>query len=333
MKAPPLAALIATLLVSVGALAQEHILTLLPDPEVVRVSPGGESAFRVAIENHSSHEADDVDVTFASPEGFSIEPSHATRARVRAFGKAALVFSVRVSSLAPGTYTVPLEATYTYCIGPKTSGDCYQIVEQLALPVSLEEGATSATSSRTGWGSPWAIVVPTLGLALLAGAVLLRRFAGLSFPLYGALVLVIAGALTYGTALRQPKQAQSIAAVLCTSCVGIEEARREAPTLSAVALAGLSGLNETIELLVFYAPWCQSCPYAEAMVKEMAAAAERVLYRFVNVDDERELARSYGVVTSARTVVPAIVRTDTGEVIFGAQDLEARLLRLLGVSA
>jgi hypothetical protein len=35
------------------------------------------------------------------------------------------------------------------------------------------------------------------------------------------------------------------------------------------------------------------------------------------------------VVRSARTVVPAIIRVDTGEVIFGSEELEERLVDLL----
>lgn len=331
MKAALLAGLVATVAVGLATVAQEHILTVRPDRETAQISPGGRTSVRVLIENNSPHEADDVDITFAPPEGLSIDPSHLVRAHVRPFGKAVLTFSLRATSaLPPGEKSLPFEVLYTYCIDTQKNADCYQILEDLALPVSVEEGPLATTRSGSGADSPWHVVIPVLCAVLLAGAVFARWRTGLSFPLYGMLLLLAAGALAYGVTLRQPRQAQGIAAILCTSCVGIEEARRAAPTLSATAVASLKDLNLKLELLVFYAPWCQSCPYAEAMVKEMAAVTDRLAYRFVNVENERELARSLGVITSGRTVVPAIVRVDTGEVLFGAQDLERRLLRLLG---
>jgi thiol-disulfide isomerase/thioredoxin len=86
-------------------------------------------------------------------------------------------------------------------------------------------------------------------------------------------------------------------------------------------------------LIVFYAPWCHSCPYAEAMVEAMAAETEHITYEFIDVDAERDLAASYGVIRSSRTIVPAVLRVDTGEIIFGVEDLEERLLNLLEVGS
>jgi len=68
------------------------------------------------------------------------------------------------------------------------------------------------------------------------------------------------------------------------------------------------------------------------MVEEMASVTDHLQYRLVDADQERDLARAHGVIASGRTVVPAIARVDDGEVIFGVQDLEARLLRLLGLA-
>ncbi len=327
------AAVVATVAVSLSALGQVHILSVRPDPATAAISPGGRTSVRILFENSSPYEADDVDITFSPPEGLSVDPTHAVRAHVKPFGRAVLTFSLRATSaLPPGEQSLPFEVLYTYCIDTQKNADCYQILEEFALSVSVEEGTLGTTQPGSGANLPWRIAIPVLGALVLAGAVLARRRMGLSFPLYGMLLLLAAGALAYSAVLRQPRQAQGIAAVLCTSCVGIEEARRVAPQLSATAVTSLGNLTSAIELLVFYAPWCQSCPYAEAMVKEMAAATDHLAYRFVNVEDERELARSFGVITSGRTIVPAIVRLDTREVLFGAQDLEARLLRLLGVA-
>ncbi len=144
------------------------------------------------------------------------------------------------------------------------------------------------------------------------------------------LCTVIVASLVYGVILGQHEQAQGIAAVLCTSCVGIDEARGEAPPLSDSAILALAGLQKSIDLIVFYAPWCNTCPYAKSMVREMAERTDLLSYSFVNVDTNRELAESNGIIRSKRTIVPAIVRVDTGDIIFGIEDLEARLLKVLG---
>ena len=170
-----------------------------------------------------------------------------------------------------------------------------------------------------------------LGVVLATGGIVLWRVNRLTFPLYAVLFVLIAGGLTFGVIHRQHRQAQGIGAVLCTSCVGIEEARREVPQLSPGALAALATLRNDVELIVFYAPWCHSCPYAEAVVEKMANVSGRVTYRFINVDQQRELATSFGVIRSGRTIVPAILRVDSGEVIFGVENLEERLLALLEV--
>jgi len=67
------------------------------------------------------------------------------------------------------------------------------------------------------------------------------------------------------------------------------------------------------------------------VVEKMANVSERVDFRFINVDQQREFARSFGVIRSGRTIVPAILRVDSGEVIFGVENLEERLLALLEV--
>jgi thiol-disulfide isomerase/thioredoxin len=170
-----------------------------------------------------------------------------------------------------------------------------------------------------------------IGGILLLGAILLWRLADMRLPLYVALFLIAVGGLAYGVILGQHEQAQGIAAVLCTSCVGIEEAPHEEPALSEDALSALTRLDTDVKLIVFYAPWCHTCPYAEAMVQQVAGATDHITYKFVNVDTNRDLAASNEIIRSNRTVVPAILRVDTGEVIFGIEDLEARLLDLLEV--
>jgi thiol-disulfide isomerase/thioredoxin len=113
--------------------------------------------------------------------------------------------------------------------------------------------------------------------------------------------------------------------------VGIEEARHDSPLPSTEALTALRALQSDVDLIVFFAPWCHSCPFAEGMVQQLAAATDRLSWQLINVDAQRDLALSHGVIRSGRTIVPAILRIDTGEVIFGIERLETRLLDLLGV--
>ena len=144
---------------------------------------------------------------------------------------------------------------------------------------------------------------------------------------------VAAGGLGYGLFLSQDQQAQSIAAVLCTSCVGIEEAPAQGPELSAAARSRIEALSNDVELLFFTAPWCHACPYAKAMVVQAASVNPAAIsYRIIDVDEDRDTASEYGVVQSGRTIVPAILRVDTGDVLFGIEDLEERLLVLLEAS-
>ena len=48
------------------------------------------------------------------------------------------------------------------------------------------------------------------------------------------------------------------------------------------------------------------------------------------VDAVYEAAEA-GIIESSRTIVPAIIKTGSSDVLFGIEDLEARLLTLLGV--
>jgi thiol-disulfide isomerase/thioredoxin len=100
--------------------------------------------------------------------------------------------------------------------------------------------------------------------------------------------------------------------------------------LSVAAIEALRSLDQDVRLTVFYAEWCHSCPYAEGMVERMAEVSERIDYRFVDVDVRPELAARYGIVRAGRTVVPAIVRDGSNRVLFGVDNLEERLLDLVG---
>ena len=328
MKTATFFALMGLILLSLPAAAQQPIVAVHANPEVLELAPGGRISFQVELRNGSPYEADGIEVTFTSPDALAVVPAKGTREKVLPFQEASLDFSLEaLPGLPLGTQRVPLQVVYSYCI----DSTCFQIVEELSLTAAIVEETSGGPVAHPEGAPPWELFAAGLGLALLVAAVAVSRRRP-SIPAYLALFLVAAGALAWGIRVGQARQAQGIATVLCTSCVGIEEARHEAPRLSATAIASLQGLERDVELLVFYAPWCHSCPYAEGLVEEMAAASDRLRYRLVNVEDEPELARANGIIASGRTVVPAVVRVDTDEVVFGVENLEARLLRVLGVA-
>ena len=322
--------LLLLVLVGPGAWAQEPILTFSIEPAAVTLSPGGEAEIQVKVDNTSIHEADDVTVTLEEAKGWSILSEAGVLKAVPPFTQEWINLTlVSSSDLPPGQYTLSLQVIYTFCIDVS----CFQIVDEILLSVVIEEGAVSppppppAKRSSPGW------IPPLIAGGLLVGAILLRRTRRMTFPLYLVLFVIVVGALAYGVRLNQHEQAQGIAAVLCTSCVGIEESHHEEPILSSGAIDALAKLDHDIELIVFYAPWCHSCPYAEAMVEKMAARTPYISYQFIDVDAERDLASSYGVIRSSRTIVPAVLRVDTDEIIFGVDDLEERLLNLLEIGS
>ena len=322
-----LVAALFVLLFACIAVGQESILSFTISPEKIGLAPGGTASLQLLIDNKSLHPADDIAVSLVEANGFSLDPAEADIKVIQPFGKGTLdLVLISSSNAAIGTHDLTLHVIYTYCI----EVSCFQIVDSVNIPVlvtTVSVGTTRVVKVRSlpSW------VIHTIGGILLLGAILLWRFAGMRLPLYAVLFLAVIGGLAYGVALGQHEQAQGIAAVLCTSCVGIEEAPHNEPALSENALSALARLDTDVKLVVFYAPWCHTCPYAESMVKEMAGATDRITYEFVNVDTNRDLAASTGVIRSRRTIVPAILRVATGEVIFGIEDLEARLLNLLGV--
>lgn len=325
------AALILCSIYAFCAYAQEPILRSTVDPAEAAVAAGGNVTVTLHVQNDSIYEADDVAVQLEDEEtGFSLRSTPTLLKQVPPFGDAKLDLTLSApESLPAGSYELPMDVIYSYCVDDV----CFQIVEELLLTVRVEKGVPPVVPSRIWRPSVWGWLIPVLGVVLAAGGIVLWRFNRLTFPLYAVLFVLIAGGLAYGVIHRQHQQAQGIGAVLCTSCVGIEEARREAPQLSPDTLAALATLENDVELIVFYAPWCHSCPFAEAVVEKMADVSERVDFRFINVDQQRELAASLGIIRSGRTIVPAILRVDTDEVIFGVENLEERLLALLEVEA
>lgn len=319
-------ALIAVI-VGVTAFGQTTVLTFSVEPPTVHLAPGKTASFQIIAANGSAYTADNLAVTLAAPPGLTVAPDTGNIAKIAPFTRRKLEFSVTATSdVTPGEYKITATCLYTYC----TDVNCFQLEDSVNVPVvvgAVGVGPVKTTTARRGL-PVW--VIPGVGLLLLGGGIGLW-LRGVHWPLYFVLFLFVVGGFAYGVHLGQHEQAQGIAAVLCTSCVGIEAVQHASPHLSAAANAALEKINTDINLTVFYAPWCHTCPYAERMVKEAAAVNSHIKYRFVDVSADHALAVKSGVIRNNRTIVPAILRTDTGTVIFGIRNLEPRLLQLLGV--
>ena len=320
-------AILAVVLYASATVGQESILLFTVSPEKVELAPGGTAALQLSLENKSLHPADYIAVTLIDVDGFSLEPAEADIEVLQPFGRGSFDLNLVASpNVTIGTHDLRLEVIYTYCI----EVSCFQIIDEISVPVLVSAAPVGQTTGqKTVSIPPW--IIPMFGGILLLGGIMLWRYAGMRIPLYAVLFLSVVAGLAYGVILGQHEQAQGIAAVLCTSCVGIEESQHEEPTLSESAISALVNIDRDLELIVFYAPWCHTCPYAEALVEQMAQRTDRIKYRFVNVDENRDMAAANGIIHNQRTIVPAILRVDTGDVVFGIDHLEEHLLDLLGV--
>ena len=226
--------------------------------------------------------------------------------------------TIHVSEGTPqGNYPAKLVLTYHYCIGES----CFQMSDEAELTLAVGKEPTAASRPWNPW---WLLVLLGVGVAL-AWLVLGKGASALGI----ALMLVAGAAVGVGVYLGQARQAQLIGAVLCTSCVGIEEGRPEVPQVSAATREALAQLSRPVKLVVFHTPWCHSCPFAIAMAQEFARLSPNIDVELVDAEKNLDRAEAAGVYRSGRLIVPAIFAPATGQVIFGTRDLEARLLDLV----
>lgn len=68
--------------------------------------------------------------------------------------------------------------------------------------------------------------------------------------------------------------------------------------------------TDKVVMLDFYADWCGPCNMVAPLVAELAAENPDYSIGKVNVDDEPELARQFGV-----TTIPTLVILNKGEVV------------------
>ena len=286
-------------------------------PSEVGLMPGEETELSVQVENTSPYLAEEITLRLAElPEGVTAEPK--TIANLPAFGQRSVTLTIHVPEGMPqGNYPAKLVLTYHYCIGES----CFQMSDEAELTLAVGKEPTAASRPWNPW---WLLVLLGVGVAL-AWLVLGKGASALGI----ALMLVAGAAVGVGVYLGQARQAQLIGAVLCTSCVGIEEGRPEVPQVSAATREALAQLSRPVKLVVFHTPWCHSCPFAIAMAQEFARLSPNIDVELVDAEKNLDRAEAAGVYRSGRLIVPAIFAPATGQVIFGTRDLEARLLDLV----
>jgi len=360
-------AIVILLISAIGALAQkggvEEVLRFTTSSGSVAIQQGGQAEIRIDVANRSIYKAEDIEIEELVPGTFRIAGDPEPIALIDAFSSEVVDLTVEAAADAPlGENQATVEIYYTYCEGEL----CFQMTDSLSLLLHVEPGLAEQTSSQTvlptgtqtesttppedpdigigptagridrrspgdlsGWQG-WLIFfgagLSLAGVLVANGRTALRRRSFVPLVLLGAFLLV--GGILFG----QHDQARSIGAVLCISCVGIEVAQDiHRAELSTSAVEALASLDEKVHLVVFSAEWCHSCPFAKEMVNQMAEASDRLTYEIIDVDLEPQRAIDAGIVESGRTIVPAILREGSEDVVFGTERLERRLLELLDV--
>ncbi|MCR4391538.1 MAG: redoxin domain-containing protein [Candidatus Acetothermia bacterium] len=286
-------------------------------PTEVGVLPGGDTVLAVKLANTSPYLAEELRVRIhGPPEGITAPPLEV--GDIPPFGERTADLTLTAAEgVAQGNILITIDILYHYCIGDS----CFQMSQAAGTTLAI---GVAPTAARRAW-SPWWLLL-LLGVGVVVGWFLWGR--GLSGA--GLVLLLVAGAaLAAGVFFGQSRQAQLIGAVLCTSCVGIEEVHAELPVLSREARATLAELARPVHLVVFHAPWCRSCPYAISLVEQMAQASPFLEVELVDAEEEPARAEAAGVSRSGRLVVPAILVVETSQVLFGTHHLGARLLALL----
>ena len=85
--------------------------------------------------------------------------------------------------------------------------------------------------------------------------------------------------------------------------------------------------SEGIALLDFYADWCGPCRMVLPIVEEIASEREDLLVGKINVDDNPELAREFGIIS-----IPTLRVIKDGKIINRASGAKskAKILEMVG---
>ncbi|QAA76647.1 MAG: hypothetical protein BIP78_0881 [Candidatus Bipolaricaulis sibiricus] len=294
-----------------GATAPPRPILDVKVPGEIGLVPGVEDVIAVQVINSSPYEAEEVTFAVLGLPPQATSPTVEVPS-IPGFAERTVRLTIALGESGAPVSAGSLEVLYHYCIGDS----CFQIKD--TVPLAFAFGETRARAGLPTW---WLLVAIGVGLVV---AMFLR---GRALTAVGIVLIgLAAGALTVGLFRGQATQAWRIGSVLCTACVGIEEVRAEAPILSPQELEAVRQFAGSARLVVFHTPWCKSCPYAKALVAELARLNPAIAYELVDAERDRTRAEAAGVIQSGRVIVPAILVEETGRVLFGTSSLLARIL-------
>ncbi|MCS7239663.1 MAG: thioredoxin-like domain-containing protein [Candidatus Bipolaricaulota bacterium] len=285
-------------------------------PTEIGLPAGEETAIPVRIANISPYLAEEINFAVEElPAG--VELHLPAPFALPAFGERTVTITFFVQPGAPNVFPTPikLRLDYHYCIAEA----CFQMTQEAVTTLVL--GKTTTRGLRVPW---WLLLLLAAGV-FISWFLWGKGLVGLSFFLFA----IALAAMGFGVYLGQARQAQRIAQVLCTSCVGLAEAHPAQDGLSPELRQAFSSLTKSGHLLLFYTEWCRACPYAKNLLAEIASINPRIFVELVDADLERERAEAAGVIHHGKAVVPAVLVVETQKVLFGTEGLPTRLLAAL----
>ena len=188
------------------------------------------------------------------------------------------------------------------------------------------------------------VLVRTLllgGLCLLAVVALVLYIRFRKQALFTGILLLACGGLLFFSFTEpvfggrtQAALSHDIAATLCLSCIGLEGAFTEL-IVSPQKTSGYAELPEPVKITLFSAPWCGSCKTAKAYLDKLVALyPDRLQYQVIDIATEDGKAQydTYAATYAFQNPLPlpaVIVSADTSAVLYGAGQLEDRLLEVI----
>jgi thiol-disulfide isomerase/thioredoxin len=226
---------------------------------------------------------------------------------------------------------VHLTITYVPCL--ISTGTCM-------FPETIEQDYSLKVSG-------WAVSTDIINTGILAAFFLLAAI-GLIFYirikkniLFTSFFIVIFTGMLFYTFVRADEKgisqadiSRDIAGTLCLSCIGIESTRTTEP-VNRLKTKVYAGLEEPVLITVFSAPWCGTCPFAKAYVKELCSIyPETLSYEVADISESagKEKYAHYKTQYLFKEPLPLpaiIVSVNMVDVLYGTKDLEENLIMLI----
>ncbi|MEA1994350.1 MAG: thioredoxin family protein [Euryarchaeota archaeon] len=142
----------------------------------------------------------------------------------------------------------------------------------------------------------------------------------------GITVLIVGIILIgYGIHIGQATETENIATYICLSCLGLTPSSYE----TGVDTEGLEKISRDIELIVFSAEWCKSCPKAIETAREIAESSASIEYWVIKYEENPEEFKTYNVDLNGLPVTAVIVDGEVVEKLAGTFKLDSKILEVI----